>query len=377
MLYKKPAQAEYQLIKTLYFSNYVHSSSVEQFLRSKQSHMLAVLSQFFQCPSRSLFFSHPQLLVIAELVADFPGSVPKLLNLPKSNLLGLAALGENGFKTLCSGSGFPSGLERLCRRIGNDYTRGKERRLHYILSMALLTIAQTIPTNTASPLVVPVPFLNLLTDLDIYNLHMRYTADVNIWFDGASFQVSNLNIPMVTPTVQAVPLPAVTIQPQTGAPSGTGSAAPNHSSRKRKRAARQSKVTVIIDQVLSEHAEDFVEHILYSQYGVQLIRAGHRRGETLSLPDGMVPGADFYVIDTTGNPIEFIEVKSISGDPPVDIQLTRAEYLRACRCAADGIPYRLILVDMAHNQWYEVFNFGSDIPTMTLAEVLQFAVRVG
>lgn len=69
MLYKKPAQAEYQLIKTLYFSNYVHSSSVEQFLRSKQSHMLAVLSQFFQCPSRSLF-SHPQLLVIAELVCN-------------------------------------------------------------------------------------------------------------------------------------------------------------------------------------------------------------------------------------------------------------------------------------------------------------------
>ena len=377
-LYNKPEMAEYQLIKILYFSNHVHNLSVQEFLRKKREHVEHVLMQFSQTSSRPLFLEHPSLLAVAELIASFPGALQGLVNFSQPDLLDLVNLGEEGFKRLCSGPRFPPGTERLCRRIGSDYTRAEERRLHYIVSMALLTIAQVVPRNTSAILVVPFPFSNLLTETDVYHLHMKYTSDISIWFDGVTFRVTSLYIPVITPPLPPVPLRGVTLLPQTGLPGGTGNAAPTHPNRKRIKSARQSKVTVVIDQVLSERSEDFIEQtILAPQYGAQLVRVGHRSGETLALPDGMVPGADFYVIDAAGSPVRFVEVKSISGPPPLDIQLTRAEYLRACRCEGDAIPYQLILVDMATGNSCEVSNFSASIHVITLGEVLQFSVRVG
>lgn len=374
-LYNNPLRAEYQLIKILYFSGYTHNSSVQKFLTEKRNHMLNVLSHFFYSPACRLFLQNPRLLVIAELIANYQGAVPKLLNLPQQDLLAFNDLGESGFKTLCSDAGFLPGISRLCWRIGNDYTRGEERRLHYIISMALLYIAQSISHSHASKLAVPPPFSNLVNELDIYTIHSSYTSDIIVWFDGTSYQVSSsLAIPYPTkPVVQSL-----TLQPQTGLPKGTSSAVANDLRRRKKRTAKPTKTAVIIDQIASERSEDFIENnILRPQYGAQLIRVGHCIGEIISLPDGMVPGADFYVINNQGNPIEFIEIKSISGDPPIEVSLTRAEYLRALYCANNNIPYRLILVNLANGRVYEISNFVSVIAVMTLSDVIQFTVRVG
>lgn len=374
-LYNDPSRAEYQLIKILYFSGYTHSSTVQRFLKEKRDHMLNVISQFSYSPVYRLFLQKPRLLVIAELIANYQDAIPRLLKLPQQDLLALNDLGESGFKTLCSGTSFLPGLSRLCRRIGNDYTRGEERRLHYIMTMALLDIAQSISPTHASTLVVPPPFSNLLNELDIYTIHSLYTSDIIIWFDGTSYQVSSsLAIPYPTkPEVLSLAL-----QPQAGLPKGTSDAAANDLKRRKKRVAKPTKSTVIIDQIASERSEDFVgDNILYPKHGTQLVRVGHRTGEIISLPDGMVPGSDFYVINDNGDPIEFIEVKSISGNPPVNVSLTRAEYLRACYCAKNNIPYRLILVNLASGQVYEISDFISIIAVMTLSEVIQFTVRVG
>jgi len=376
-LYNDPAKAEYQLIKTLYFSDYEHSPEVQDVLEAKQKHMLKVLEQFSPSQSCRLFLSQPDLLVIAELIASFPGAVPRLVNLPPHDLLDLAGLGENGFKKLCSGQGFLPGLARLCRRIGCDYTRGQERRLHYIINMALISIAKNIPHNKAVPLVIPSPFSNLLTEIDVYKLHSFYTSDIVIWFDGTSYQTSSSIAPQVTPRAVSAIRP-LSIQLQTGTPSGTGIASSNDNKRKRRRAAKPTKTTIIIDQIASERSEDFIEsNVLSTQYGPQLVRVGHRVGEILSLPDGLVPGADFYVINDVDQPIEFIEIKSISGNPPVDVSLTRAEYLRACRCAGEKIPYRIFLVNLPNGHIYELSDFASEISIANLSDVIQFTIRVG
>lgn len=372
-----PARAEYELLKILYFGGFAHRSQVQEFLSSKRGQLLAVLEQYTPSPSRHVFLDNPRLLVVAELLAGFPGAVPSLLQLPARVLRQLANLGESGFTALCAGGNFPRGLNRLCRRIGGDYTRGEERRLHYLVSMALLTIAQSIPAGTSVPLAVPHPFSNLLTEMDIYNLHAQYTTDITVWFDGVRFQVTtSLTIPRGVP-VGAPQVQLVTLEPQTNTPAGTGIAAPDDRSRSSRRRARRSRTTVIIDQVLSERAEDLAQQrILEPQYGTQLVRVGHTTGETLSLPDGMVPGADFYVINAAGNPGEFVEIKSVTGNPPFEASFTRAEYLRAERCSLAGIPYRLILVDVETGRFYEVGNFARGLSTLRLGEVVQFVIRI-
>jgi len=106
------------------------------------------------------------------------------------------------------------------------------------------------------------------------------------------------------------------------------------------------------------------------------VRVGHTSGEVIPLPDGIVPGADFYVLDDAGVPIVFIEVKCTSGAPPTNISLTHAELLRICRCFQTGIPYRLILLDLQTRQCYEVANFPARIANLNLSEVVQFTARV-
>ncbi len=372
-----PERGEYELLKILYFGGHPHQAAVQQFLESKRRHMVLVLSQFSPAPIRHLFLHHPKLLVIAELIAEFPGAIPRLLQFSEADLLALINLGESGFANLCSGAGFPRGLARLCRRIGSDYTRGEARRLHYIVSMALGSTAQSVPTNTSLPLQVPSPFSSLLTELDIYQLHARYTSDLAIWFDGVSFQiVASASPPAGVAPAVPPPLPALGVQLLINIPAGIATAASTASRRNYHRSARNLRTSVIIDPVISQKAEDVVEALLRSQYEQRLVRVGHRSGETLALPDGMVPGSDFYVVDATGTPIEFIEVKSIGADPPVDISLTRAEYLRAVRCAAGGTPYRLFLVDARTRQPREVMNFAAGIAAARLEHVRQFVIAI-
>jgi hypothetical protein len=374
-LHDDPAQAEYRLLKILYFSNYRHESTVQQLLDHRRDHMLTVLSQLN--PSRRVLLTQPSLLVISELIATFSGAIQGLLALSDRDLIGLVELGED-FKSLCLGPGFPTGLSHLCGRIGNEYTRAEERRLHQIVSMALLTIAQTIPPGGTTILQIPSPYSNLLTEQDIFNLHTKYTSDISVWFDGVSYQVSTSFIPTPIATGATVTLQEAKLQPQIGIPKGTGSAGATDKSRNKRRAAQQAQITVTINPLLSEAAEDFAEReILQPQYGAQLVRVGHRSGEIIALPDGIVPGADFYVIDAINNPTEFIEIKCISGNLPANISLTRAEYLRACQCAANGIPYRLILVDLTSRQCYVINDFAEQVARLELGEVIQFTIKVG
>lgn len=374
LLYSDPARAEYELLKILYFSDFDFSHSVTNFLHAKREALNGLLVQFPAAPSRSLFLSDPVLLTIAELLSSFPGAVPRLINLPTNILVDLSELGEDGFKELYSARDLLPGLERLCKRIGNDYTRSRERRLNYLVSMALLSINGTLQPNVAIALQIPMPFSNILTEVDIYNLHVQYTDDMNVWFDGSVFEVSN--------SLQAIRLPAAPITrranilPLDRVPSGRGQAAPNDQRRSRRRAFHRTRIEILVDQAVSERAEDFVEAgILATRQN--LVRSGHRDGESIALPDGMVPGADFYSLDANQNPIEFIEVKALSGDPPATVAVTRAEFLRARLCVDNNIPYRLVLVNMVSSNCWEIPDFGKQIASILVENLVQFSVRVG
>ena len=376
LLYNNPAQAEYQLLKTLYFGDHAHEEKAQSVLDSKRDHMLAVLRQF--SAPRQEFLSQPSLLVIAELIASFPGAISQFLSLSEQELLQLAQMSEESFKALCSGVEFLDGLSRLCQRIGSDYTRAQERRLHHIISMAILTIVASIPPGGTETLRVPAPFSNLLTEQDIFNLHAKYTSDLVVWTDGVGYFVSAfLPIPESAPPLTRDNLKGAKLLPQRSTRKKTSLAATD-ASRNKVRAAQQEQSIQIINPLLSIAAEDLAEkEILSSMYGEHLVRAGHRSGEITPLPDGHVPGADFYVTDDEDTPIQFIEVKSIAGNLPVIISLTQAEYLRACMCVASGIPYGLLLVDVAKRQYVCVDGFDEELAQLKLGEVLQFSVKIG
>jgi hypothetical protein len=367
-------KGEYELIKTLYYRRLPHRISVTRFLNAKRRNLLQMLNQFVPTPNRRLFVQEPSLLVIAELLTDFPGAVRGLLGLSQADLLALAALGEDGFATFCRGPRFPVGLNRLCRRIGGDYRRGQERRLNYIVSMALCEIASVAPVAGAVDLTIPPPFSLFLTEVDVHSLHAEYTNDLTVWFDGDDFFVSKS---LVSAPVGA-PIAGTRIIMQLSTPRRRrGSASATSAGRRGQRGGSRA-TTVIIDPRVGEHAEDWIEsQYLRPKYGNALVRAGHRTGETMPLPDGFVPGADFYIVTTSGDPNEFIEIKSISGPPPADISLTRAEYRRALQCLGNGTPYSLILVDVVNNHFYQVDNFVDELRQATLETVLRFTLRIG
>ena len=378
--YMEEATAEYDLLKALYFSNHSHTTRTTAFLQQKRDHMNVALQQFMPAPSRKLFFKHPSLLVIAELIASFSGAVTKLLQLPDQSLIALASLSEEEFRNLNGKRKLPTGLTRLCERIANEYRRSEERRLHHLMSMTLLSIAASIPRSSSVPLTVPFPFSNFVTEQDIFEMYARYTSDVTIWHDGETYQVSSSFAsaansiavsPPVVPPVRFLPLPDKA--PGTGTP-----VAANAVSRSKRRASQHTTAMIVYDQTVSERSEDYAEvEILKPRYGNALFRVGHRSGETMALEDGMVPGADFYVVDAKGIPIEFIEVKSFSGNLPTQISLTHAEFLRAKDCSARNIRYRIVLVDVANARTYELSDFAQTASLLTVEELLQFTVRIG
>lgn len=370
-------RGEYALIKELYFSRVRHRPAIAQFLAGKRANLDRMLNQFVPTPSRQLFLTHPSLLALAELLTDFPGAIRGLLALSEADLLALAELGEGRFERLCSDPRFPPGLERLCRRIGSDYRRGQERRLNYIVSMALCEIASLAPVHGAGQLTLPPPFSQFLTEVDIHNLYAEYAKDLAVWFDGANFYVSR-SLAAETPASEPVIGHRVSLRLGRGRGRARAAEAPAAYGRSVKRGRRSRATFVILDPYVGEYAEDWIEtRVLRPTYGAALFRAGHRSGEVMPLPDGMVPGADFYVLNTRGNPTEFIEVKSISGPPPSEISLTRAEYARALRCRDTGIPYRLILVDVLNEEFYEVDDFVRVLTDATLEDVIRFSLSVG
>src|SRR5438309_4698146 len=79
-LHNDPARAEYALVEILYYAGYPHQLDVQQFLTQKRQSMIRTLMQFQQTPVTQLFVKKPQLLVVAELISNFPGAIPALLD---------------------------------------------------------------------------------------------------------------------------------------------------------------------------------------------------------------------------------------------------------------------------------------------------------
>jgi len=164
LIANNPAKAEYELVRILYSSKHKHVARVRNLLEEKRSNMVALLQMFRQTPSTPLFLSHPGLLVIAELIAPFPDALHNLLQLDESTLVALESLGEEGFKNLCAGRSYPPGLARMCKKIGSDFTRGEDRRVHFVLSMAILTILPMHQERSGLRLAIPFPYSNLVTE---------------------------------------------------------------------------------------------------------------------------------------------------------------------------------------------------------------------
>jgi hypothetical protein len=368
-----PEKEEYQLVKTLYFENHRHSVEAGGLLRDKREHLLSVLNQFEN--RRQEFTSNPKLLVVTELIGGFPGAVTAFHALPAEYLSAYAGFNEDEFAQLCDGPGFLPGLSFLCARIGREFSRAQERRLHQVVSMALLTIAKMIPEGGTGSLKVPTPYSNLVSEKDLFDVHEKYTTDLSIWSDGIGYQVSN-SIHFTAPA-DGIIIHGASVLPLNQPPEGLGMVGARDPRRSKRRGTDKPSTTLIINPLLSEAAEDYVEStVLVPRHGDSLVRVGHRQGEVLGLDDGNVPGADFYVVDADDTPVEFIEVKCISGNLPTTVSLTRAEYIRAHRCADRNIPYRLILFDEKTNEFYEIENFAAQIFNIRIEELVQFSLKI-
>lgn len=381
-LYKKPAEAEYRLVEILYFSGFSFNARVQSFLHKKRRHMLRVLKGLVAAssPKRQLFLAEPRLLVIIELIANFPGALKRFVALSENDLKALVQLGEKGFDRLGSNCTLYSGdtlrgFKKLCHRIGSDYTRAEERRLHYIFSMTLLEIKQSISLREAKVLTVPAPFSNLINEFDIYRRYSSYTTDITVWLEDSTFFVSAYEEAFATTTPVQVVTHRAKIQPQTKPPSGVASKPVTAPVRQRRKTYAMPTVYVS-DPIVSERSEDLVEQALQAKYRSRLIRVGHREGEIYSLSDGLVPGADFYVVDKNNQPVEFIEVKSVTRQPPVEISITRAELTRAIKCSAQGKPYVLMLVNVATNEIYNLGDVARQLANLQLTQVSQFTVKI-
>jgi hypothetical protein len=377
-LYDSPARAEFELLRLLYFSGPRQPRRVTQLLKRKADHLNAVLSDFSPSGSREAFLEEPSLLAIVELIGGFTGAVRRFSALPPTTLARFALLGEGGFANLCPAARFGAGLARLCRRIGSDYHRAQERRLNTIVAMALLIMGRGLPGDYAVPLVIPAPIRNILAEQDLHALYGQFTSELVIWHDGERFLVSRaLGRPILGSERPEEITGVVSVRPPSGRPPWRGRSAGGGVVGGRRRGAETFRIS-ITDPIAAERAEDFVERaLLLPEYGERLVRVGHRQAEVMPLADGMLPGADFYVLDVGDKPIIFVEVKSTSGGPPADISLTRAEYLRARFSFAEGKAYRLILVDLENAKSYEVEGFASWVSTATLDTVRAMVVTVG
>jgi hypothetical protein len=376
LLQEDPPRAEYELLRLLYFCGFRHHRRVAKALEAKVGHLYRILRGISPSDERGIFIAEPPLLAILELIGSFPGAVESFTALPGEVLHRFAQLREEEFANLCPRREYGAGLSRLCRRVGSDFRRAADRRLHAILSMSLLTLVRRLPAKGTVPLEAPAPYRNLLSEQDLYQRHSEYTEDLLIWFDGTKF-VTTKAVPGRLVKPSSTPMVVGVIVPQSAA---TGRRSRRRIAGKPRGSTRAEGGKIgfeLKDPVAAKRAEDFVERsLLIPQYGEQLVRVGHTPRETEPMVDGFVPGADFYVEDDRGKAEAFIEVKSTSGGPPAQISLTHAEYSRAVRCHATSIPYRLVLVDLNEQRCYESAAVGSWLSSATLDDVVAIVVRV-
>lgn len=333
------ARAEFELIKILYYSGMSHLPAVDEFLNVKRQNLLRFLTDCHLTANSELLLQSPKLLAIAEVLPRFPGALHRFLELRSTDLNALGALAEADFKSLWNERDPPAGLGRLASKIGGDYTRAEERRLHYLVAMVLHELRKDVLRSGRLflELRIPPPFSNLVTPEFLVSSHAAYTDEIRIAEEEKRLWV------FIAPQVVTAPAaaPAVT---------KIGIRVPKrHSGRpgsKETKVRQPSTRRRMIDLVLAKEAEDYVEQtILRPKHGKALVRAGHTDRELVFLDDGAIPGADFYVKERDPKKgICFYEVKSALNNVPASIRITRAEYTRAKKCHVEGLPYEIYVV---------------------------------
>ncbi len=370
------ARGEYELLKILYYSGIQHPERVADNLARKHEHLLRTLGEFGPCEAHDEFLSRPSLLVVAEYLASFPGAIARLCRWSRDELVDLSELTEDEFEAL--GDGRSPQFQRLCKKVAGEFRRAEDRRLHHVIS-ALLLDMQTRIVGYDQPIVaIPPQFKQLVQVADLAFRAEDYTEDVDIWYDNQDLRIARrLDIRVAEAGLTLDQVIGAAIAAQTQPPAGRGVQTARSQARSRRRAATANARITIMDDTLSERAEDFVEkELLRPEYGDALVRAGHRDGEVFALPDGLVPGADFYVLDGADEPQAFFEVKAFSGTLPADISVTRAECARALKCHEENIPYTLILVCLRTLTVRKVDDFGTELAGMGISHLSQFTVRI-
>lgn len=369
-----PAKAEFELIRILYFSGLPHRRAVNEFLSGKRQNLLRFLTDCHLTSNSELLLRKPKLLAIAETLARFPDALHRFLEMRSGDLEALERLGEKGFSRLWNEARPPLGLGRLVRKIGADYTRAEERRLHFVLSMVLNEIMQDLARRGVlfDELHIPAPYSNLISPTYLVEHHAAYTDDVRI------AEEDGRTLVFLSP--QIVPLPEKLVITPIGirVPKKLVGRKAAKSAKVRQPVARRR----VIDIVLAKEAEDYIERtVLRPKYVNTLVRVGHTNRETGLLADGSVPGADFYVEDAKRKTCQaFYEVKSALNSVPATIRITRAEYARARKCFSDGIAYEVYVVvflqDAQAPSVLHIKDFAAKVQALTLDDVVSFEIAL-
>ncbi|MDD5698602.1 MAG: hypothetical protein PHH77_08290 [Victivallaceae bacterium] len=335
-LYNRPPAAEYELIKLLYFGSYTPFTHARNMLNLRKGNLQNFLQQCRLTPSSHYILNNAKALTIGELISGFPGAVERYLQLDESTLIQLVELGESGFTNLPT-ENYSSGLSRLCRKIGSDYTRAPDRRRNMLLSMTLLEIRQNlIITGTyRTSLSIPYPFCNLVSEFELLNVYDEFTDDLIIEAEGSNIFVT-LSNEAVSPAIPE--LHSVSLRPNNRRPRrvvrGTGTTTHD---------TRNPPENITINVRIGLYAEDYVLKWYLEPNYDRITRLGHTNLETQLLPDDNLPGADFLIGDIEF-PERFIEIKATGSPPPASFTLTRNEYARAKLCHERGIPYEVYIV---------------------------------
>lgn len=369
-----PERSEYELIKTLYYSDIKHNRSAADFLSAKRQNLYSFLERCHITPNSGMLLTQPKLLAIGEALAGFPGALEGFLRLNNNEMMALLKLGESGFQSLSSGAKGIKGFDRLVHKIASDYTRAEERRLHYLMAMLLNEIRADLSRNERQieELKIPRPYSNLVTPEILARHSELYTDDFRIiQSEGqyvsvlASNQLPSFSLAQVIKAGLRIPSKRI------GQRSTTG-----HKTR----IPQSGKI--LIDLPLAKEAEDYVEkYILNPKHHDALVRVGHSSKEMQTLVDGLLPGADFYSVNPREqSPTGFFEVKSSIEDGPSSIRITRGEYQRAKKCFDQKIPYEVFVVIFSYNlrqpTIYHIQNFAEICSKLTIDDLISFEIGI-
>ncbi|MBL7119151.1 MAG: hypothetical protein ISS53_00540 [Dehalococcoidia bacterium] len=373
LYYNDPQRAEYALNKVLYYGGHNLGVRPTRFVELKRRYLHDFLRRCRLTPNARMVVDDGRLLVIAEILSLFGLALERFLLCSEAELSAFADLGENGFGLFLAGHSTSPGLTLLARRIGGDYTRASLRRRNYLLSHLFLALRADLMRTGSQvlPLTTPYPFGNLVSQSTAADTARLFTDDLTIHPEAGGYVVFRQEAVSAQPTAPSPGVVRLATTPRPRPRSGGALGAT---------VQRRGRESYTVEAPLAVEAEDFVERMLTATYGSAVWRVGHTAAETAALNDGLLPGADIIIRDNSGNPIRFVEVKSARTDPPRSIRLTAAEYFRAMKCVADGIPYDLHVVSFVEGRptpaTWVISNFAQQVSGITLGDVLSMEIRI-